>query len=558
MTQFTDGDGPDQAGPERQILQTDTPVTKAPRGLACWYWGTAGLLIVTALAISAIADKHLGTMGPSGQETAAGQAPGDGNAAWADEVLRRAEGLAMAVMAEIDPELDRAFVPVYAGIPDYMDFHYSLRGEWLELGAAVLGQMESQLDQQLFSGLDSKIASISQGLQADFDKIWLSSVEDALAQSPLNEGPIAELAERSVGDARDRIRTTAVAYGGLGAGAAALSVLPRVVASKLGQKIAGKVAVKTGARWVTVASGAGTGAALCSWAGPGAAACAAVGMAVSWVGVDYAMIKLDEHVSREEFERDLHVLVDEQKAAIRDVLEDIVVDRLLSAQAARKDVVMTISLAELPDYDKRMACEAVTEIAPHYARLIESLHERSPAKVDALVDRLSQHEDSRLLAPWVDRVESSISDADLDVRLNGDMKIKVQVPPDLENGHEMRAILRLGDMESASDWIQPDSYGNYVFRMPASDKLPLLGRQQMDVALRQDGGLGRRDRRFEGQASFLPHSILPDRPGLTVTGETSVAAWAKGRTEGEPRVWVEIPVSGAPLKGVAPPHFCTI
>lgn len=557
MTQFTDGQGPDQAGPERQIPQVDTTVAKAPRGLARWYWGTAGLLIVTALGVTAIADKHLGPRGPFVDETAAGQAPEDGNAAWADEVMRRAEGVAMAVVSEIDPELDRVFVPVYAGIPDYMEFHYSLKGEWLELGAAVLGQMESQLDQQLFNGLDGRVASIAQRLQADFDGLWLSSVEDALAQSSLNEGPIAELAERSVRDARDRIRTTAAVYGGLGAGAVALSVLPRVVASKLGPKIAGKVAVKTGARLVTVASGAGTGAALCSWAGPGAAACAAVGMAVSWVGVDYAMINLDKHVSQEEFEQDLHVLVDEQKAAIRDALQDIVVERLLGAQAERKEVVMTISLAELPDYDKRMACEAAAEIAPYYARVIDSLHERSPVKVDALFDLLAQHEDNRLLAPWVDRVENSILDADLNIRLNGDMKIKVQVPQGLQNGHEMRANLTIGEMKIASDWVEPNSYGNFVFRMPITDSLALLGRQQLDVDLRQDGGLGRRDRRFEGQASFSPHSILPDRSGLTVIGETAVATWSRDRSEGAPRVWVEVPVSGAALEGVAPPQFCT-
>lgn len=112
---------------------------------------------------------------------------------------------------------------------------------------------------------------------------------------------------------------------------------------------------------------------MCSWAGPGAAACAVVGTAVSWLGLDYAMIKLHGHVSREEFQRDFHFLVDEQKAAIRDVLENIVLKRLLGAQAKRKEAVMAISLAELPDYDKRMVCKAVEEIAPHYARLPGSL-----------------------------------------------------------------------------------------------------------------------------------------------------------------------------------------
>lgn len=544
MTETHDRPSPDRADPEHQRAQADASAPRAHQGLARWYWGIAGLLIVTALGVTVIAGQNLGT--------------GADNAAWADGAMKKAEDLAMGVVDGLDAELDRAFQPVYAGIPGYMDFHYSLTGEWLELGAAVTGRMESQLDQQLFNGLDSRIASISQRLQSDFDRIWLSSIKDALAENPLEEGPIAELAERSVGEARDRIRSTAAVYGGLGVGAAALSVLPRVVASKLGPRIAGKVAAKTGARWVTLAGGGGMGAALCSWAGPGAAACAVVGIAVSWVGVDYAMIKLNEHVSREEFEHDLRALVDEQKAAIRDALEGIVAERLVGAQTERKEVVMTISLAELPDYDKRMACEAVTEVVSSFERVIGSLYERSPAKVDALIDLIAQHEGSRLLAPWVDRVEDKLLDADLNVRLDGDLKIEVDVPQELQNGQEMRAVLRMGDLEVTSAWAEPGSDGNFVFRMPVEDKLPLLGRQKMGVNLTQDGGLGGWNREFKGQASFMPHSILPDRPGLEVTGETGVATSASGKSGSAPRVSVEIPVAGAPLEEVAPPDFCSI
>lgn len=547
MTQWKDGQDQDN-----ETKQTPAQVAGRPKVLARWYWGTAGLLIVASLGVSAIAGRQIAEEVPEVQE------PAEDSGGWADAAMRKAEKAAMEVMKEIDPALEDAFEPVYAGIPRYLDFHYSLKGEWLELSASVLGQMESQLDRQLFTGLESRIGTISQGLQTDFDRLWLASVEASLAEKPAVKGPFAELARQSVEDARNRIETTAVVFGGLGVGAAALAVVPRVVASKLGQKIAGKVAVKTGARWATVVSGAGAGGVLCSWAGPAAAACAVAGGIVSWVGVDLAMIKLDEHVSRDEFQQELRALVDEQKAAIRTVLQDIVRERLYSAQVERKDVVMTISLDELPDYKRRMACEAVEEIAPHYARVIGSLNERSPAKVDALIDLLAQHEDSRLLAPWVDRVEASILDADLDVRLDGDLKIKVQVPQDLQNGQEMRAVLRMGDLEITSAWTEPNSYGNFVFHMPVEDKLPLLGHQRMRVNLSQDGGLRRWNRQFVGQASFLPHSILPDRPGLAVIGETGVATWATGKSGSAPRVWVEIPVSGALLEGVAPPEFCAI
>lgn len=549
MTQRNDGQEQNY-----NMKETAAQVAGKSKGLARWYWGTASLLIVAALGVSAITGRQVAQEGPEIQE------PSDDSGGWADAAMRKAEQAAMEVMEDIDPALDAAFAPVYAGIPRYLDFHYSMKGEWLELSASVLGQMESQLDQQLFAGLEGRIGSISEGLQADFDRLWLASVETSLAESRGAAGPFADLARQSVGDARDRIAMTAVVFGSLGIGGAALAVIPGIVAKKLGPKIAGKVAVKTGARWATVASGAGAGGILCTWAGPAAAACVVVGGLISWVGVDYAMIKLDEHVSRDEFKQELEALVEEQKAAIRTVLQNIVRERLHSAQTERKDVVLMISLDELPQYKRRVACEAVEEIAPHYGRLANSLSERSPAKVDALIDLLTEHEENRLLAPWVGGVKNRILDGDLSATPNGDMTITVQMPQDLQNGQKMRADLTMGGMEIASDWIEPEPNGNFVFRspVPLEDRLPLLGHQQMRVNLTQDGGLGRWNREFEGQASFMLHSILPDRPGLEVTGETGVAIWATGKSGSVPRVSVEMSVAGAPLEDVAPPDFCTI
>lgn len=546
MTQQNDGQEQDN-----RTRQTGAQGAGKPEGLARWYWGTACLLIVAALGVSAIAGRQVAEERPEVRESS------EDSGGWADASMKKAEQAAMEVMKGIDPALDAAFAPVYAGIPRYLDFHYSLKGEWLELSASVLGQMESELDQQLFTGLEGEVASISQGLQTDFDRLWRASVEASLAESPAVRGPYAKLARVSVEDARDRIATTAVVFGGLGVGAAAIAVVPRIVANKLGTKIAGKVAIKTGARWATVASGAGAGGILCSWAGPAAAACAVAGGVISWVGVDLAMIKLDEHVSRDEFQQELRTLVDEQKAAIRTVLQDVVRERLHSAQSERKDVVMKISLAELPDYTRRVACEAVEEIVPHYWRVVGSLRGRSPAKVNTVIDLLAQHKEDRLLAPWVDRVENSIASGDLSIKLSGDIKMKVEVPQELQNDYKMRADLMIGDLEIASDWIKPDPDGDLVFRIPvaAEDRLALIEHQQVRVNLNQDGGLRRWNRHFSGQTSFLPYRILPERPGLAVTGEIAVAT---GKSGSGPRVSVEIPVAGAPLEEVAPPEFCTI
>lgn len=553
MTQLKDGQ--DQVSDNRD---TAAPGARRPEGLARWYWGTAGLLIVAALGVSTLAGRQVDGAAPVDEEVAEDRDPGEDSGGWADAAMRKAEEAAMKVMDEIDPELDAAFAPVYAGIPRYMNFHYSLKGEWLELSAGVLGQMENQLDEHLFTGLEDRIANISQGLQTDFDRLWLASVEASLAQSLAAKGPFVELARQSVGDAQERVGTTAAVFGSLGVGAAALAVVPRVVASKLGQKIAGKVAVKTGARWATVASGAGSGALLCSWAGPAAAACAAAGIVVTWVGVDYAMIKLDEHVSRDDFEQELHALVDEQKAAIRNVLQDILTKRLYAFQTARKDVVMKISLAELPGHNRRMACQAVDEILPPYSAMVENLRDRSPARLEALSAQLAPYTDDRLLAPWVARVQEDIGSAGLPVRINGGIIIKVQVPTELQNGRPMQANLRVGELKGESIWLDPNSSGNFEFYMTAREALSLSDSQDITLELVQGGGMIRRDRRYDGEASFRLINVLPDLPGLSAVSEVHVETSVESGSLTVPRVTVEIPVVGTPIERADAPEFCTI
>lgn len=549
-------DGQDQVSGDRD---TAAPGTRRPKGLARWYWGTAGLLIVAALGVSTLAGRQVDGAAPVDEEVAEDRDPGEDSGGWADAVMREAEQAAMKVMDEIDPDLDAAFAPVYAGIPRYMDFHYSLKGEWLELSASVLGQMENQLEEHLFTGLEDRIADISQGLQTDFDRLWLASVEASLAESLAARGPFVELARQSVRDAQERVGTTAAVFGSLGVGASALAVVPHVVATKLGQKIAGKVAVRTGARWATVASGAGSGALLCSWAGPAAAACAVAGIVVTWVGVDYAMIKLDEHVSRDDFEQELHALVDEQKAAIRNALQDILTKRMYGAQTARKDVVMKISLAELPVHNRRMACQAVEEILPPYFGMVDDLRDRSPARLEALRAQLAPYTDDRLLAPWVARVQEDIASAGAPVAITGGMTIKVQVPPEIQNGRPMRADLRVGHLVGQLAWIDPDSHGNFVFFMTADDEvLPVASRQKFSLELMQGGGVFGRDRLYNGEANFWLHNVLPDLPGLSAVSKVHVGTSAESVSSAVPRVTVEIPVTGASIERAEAPEFCTI
>jgi len=80
------------------------------------------------------------------------------------------------------------------------------------------------------------------------------------------------------------------------------------VATSLAAKLVAKLSAKEGASALLKAlGGAATGAALCAWGGPiGAAICGAAAGIATWIGVDYAVNKVDYYLNREDLRRELH------------------------------------------------------------------------------------------------------------------------------------------------------------------------------------------------------------------------------------------------------------
>ena len=52
----------------------------------------------------------------------------------------------------IDAEVEEAFAPVYAAIPSLLDWHYSFIGQYAELGLALTGGLEEEIESRLFGG----------------------------------------------------------------------------------------------------------------------------------------------------------------------------------------------------------------------------------------------------------------------------------------------------------------------------------------------------------------------------------------------------------------------
>jgi len=222
----------------------------------------------------------------------------------------------------LDDLLASAYAPAYAGIPAYADFHYSLLGEYSELGAAALGRMGEGMEQRLFpdlaEGLQRVAADLDHGFLDTFRQTLDRQVGTELAASD-RPAVLGDVTRRIQEDAIARIGVTApVAVAMTLAAQPAIKVTAALMAKKLATKIAGKAAAKGAVKATGIGGGAASGAAICSPGGPIASILCGVGAAaVIWFGTDAAIVHLDEYFNRDEFEAELRAMVDENRDAVR-------------------------------------------------------------------------------------------------------------------------------------------------------------------------------------------------------------------------------------------------
>ena len=229
------------------------------------------------------------------------------------------------VELDIDPLLDTVYGPAYAAISEYATFHYSVLGQYVELTAAVQGQMSEGINDRIFEGFEQRLTDAASALDQRYIEAYRTILQDQIAAELATDGislPLGEITDAVLQDAVARAQTTlplgAVAAGIVGSGS--LRAVSVAIAAKLATKITAKLAASGVIKGGTILAGAGGGALLCSWSGPGAVLCGVVGGAAAWLLTDAVVVNLDEYFNREEFESDLRALLDEDRARIRSIL----------------------------------------------------------------------------------------------------------------------------------------------------------------------------------------------------------------------------------------------
>ncbi|MDR9439095.1 MAG: hypothetical protein RI841_06320 [Halomonas sp.] len=228
----------------------------------------------------------------------------------------------------LEGRLERAFAPLEAAVPGYLDWYYSPVGSYTRLGVALMGDLDAWLDKQLHqrlveaTGLDLALA----GLQVDYPR-RLASEQRGLAEdmaetlheryvsrqvAPEGEGerPIHELdldgaLQETLQDGRDTGRWSTAAVGGSGGALMA----GRALARRLGVSVAAqgsrlalrRLVTRLGAGAVRSLAAGGAASAATAPAGPGALVVGTLTSAVTLAGIagsEVALLKVQEALHR--------------------------------------------------------------------------------------------------------------------------------------------------------------------------------------------------------------------------------------------------------------------
>lgn len=242
---------------------------------------------------------------------------------------------------QMDANLDRLFIDVEQGVDHYLDWYFTVIGEYERLAAVAIGDlgelMTDELESRLFTNtrfgerLDkanqSIVTSIEQQMSALHHRLGRQAAVSVEAQ-PCGLG---DLDLSAFGDLeRDQVRAAAAAGGGaviavtsskLLAKKAAAAVLGKVAAKKSFSTAAGllgKASAKKGGSVLLSATG---GAMACAPGGPYAAVCGIIAGAVAWFTFDKVFIEIDEALFREEMRDDIIAVLNIKQAELATALK---------------------------------------------------------------------------------------------------------------------------------------------------------------------------------------------------------------------------------------------
>jgi hypothetical protein len=229
----------------------------------------------------------------------------------------------LSLNGSIDQKVDEAFAPVYTNVDSFLDFHYSVVGEYTELIGAATSKVGSIIKKKLFGPtFNTQLQEVNKYVNQEYITALHDHYEqiDSHATKDINKTLNMVIFTKLNKDIEQRLSVQAIKLGSVVGAAAAIKIVGAVSAkiiAKTATKLAAKSAIKTSAKMAASGTAATAGLAC----GPLAFICAPVAGGVAWFGTDALIVSVDEYMNRDEFKQEILQMIDKEKKAIKDQLQ---------------------------------------------------------------------------------------------------------------------------------------------------------------------------------------------------------------------------------------------
>ena len=234
-----------------------------------------------------------------------------------------------ALERQLEAALDQAFARAEAGVDSFLDWNFSLQGQYLQLwylGRSVTGgepfdaYMARIMDAHVDDALGPELDTLGPELQAELRARVTAAYEGqaALLHSVLERSACLqpELPEFALDASMQKSLVGFGAVGGILATRLGARVGARVMGREAMRRMFTAITARFGAR-AAAATQAGQAGALC---GPWAPLCAVGIGAAAWVGTDVVLNEIDEALNREEMRAEMLAALAAQRADLEAAL----------------------------------------------------------------------------------------------------------------------------------------------------------------------------------------------------------------------------------------------
>ncbi|MGI6722844.1 MAG: hypothetical protein ACOX39_00515 [Arcobacteraceae bacterium] len=217
----------------------------------------------------------------------------------------------------IDNNIDILFDEIIDNnLEKYLDFHYSIIGEYTQLWAMTFGDINELINQKILGEDFSKKLEIQSNniVSSSYEEIkkHLDFTTDIATQSvdlELNQNSLSKLSQ----DIENNLKQNLVEIKAALIGASIATKLAISIASKISAKIALKTTGKTASKLVTSTTAA-IGGGVCGLAAP---LCGIAFGTIAWFGTDAAVIGGDEYLNRDDLKQEIIDFLDEAKKELK-------------------------------------------------------------------------------------------------------------------------------------------------------------------------------------------------------------------------------------------------